>query len=160
MSTLQESEQEGDQESDRKKVKRQLLDSDSSSIGVVSNPDARAGLFRRPQFEGLTRTAIPINSVPEPQYTDAPSVTNVSDHAPSIMGRAPTEKVNYPKSLQEGDQESEVVVPGRVRNQEAEVYGQETDDQEDRDDNSPDQDVSEDVRKARERKSLVHERSD
>jgi hypothetical protein len=95
--------QEGDQEGERKlKVRKQLIDDSSSSVGTVYNEDVSYGQFKRPPFEGLSRTTIKIDDVPQPQYTEAPSVTNPLDHAPPIGSYSPTKS-----DLQEGEQEGE-----------------------------------------------------
>jgi hypothetical protein len=101
MSRLQEGEQEG--ERSKLKIKRQqLVKDDSGSIGVVRNEDSSFGQFKRPPFEGLSRTTIPIGQVPQPQYDTSDTVTRPKDHSPDLASSPPT-KSPLPKSLQEGE---------------------------------------------------------
>jgi hypothetical protein len=96
LSTVTENQEgEGDH---RVKVRKQLIDDSSSSVGTVYNEDASYGQFKRPPFEGLSRTTIKVADIPQPQYTEAPSVTNPSDHAPSVIHSSPTKS-----SLQEAE---------------------------------------------------------
>jgi hypothetical protein len=112
MSRLQEGEEEG--ERSKLKIKRQqLVKDDSGSIGVVRNEDSSFGQFKRPPFEGLSRTAIPIERIPQPQYDNSDTVTRPTDHSPDLAPSAPT-KYPLAKSLQEGEQEGEGF-PGQVK---------------------------------------------
>jgi hypothetical protein len=104
MSNLQEGERS------KLKVKRQqLVEDNSGSIGVVRNEDSSYGQFKRPPFEGLSRTAIPIDRIPEPQYDNSDTVTRPRDHSPDLAPSAPT-KSPLAKSLQEGEG-----FPGQVK---------------------------------------------
>jgi|SRR6267143_2218377 len=101
MSKVRMSNQEGDeglQESDKRKVKRQLVDDVSGSIGVVKDEDRRAAR-KEPSFTGLSRENV------QSRFNDSQSIPQSGPTVPST--RAPTMQTASPINLQESDQEGD-----------------------------------------------------